>query len=507
MNRRMKAIAIGAITAAAGIGVGTLGAGVALAHANAVTGVASCQSNGTYSITWTITNDFNLTETVTKNGSSTGGGTYTPAFPFNITNNGSKNTVQSGVAGNLTSVTLSVHGHWTDNATHDASKTISLNGTCNQVTPVTPAYVENKTCGGLDTLTAAPNGNHITYSPANPTAVQLNPGANNNVITATADAGWSLSTGNPTKFSHTGSKIEVCPNEVTFGDPTCINASYTVNIPAAPAGMTYTQTGVAGSGALVKVDATITNSNLYKFQTGATTHWEHQFPVGPTGCVAPVAPVLHTSTDCGVKDSFTTGEPGDHVTYVPESGSLIEGQVVDITATPDAGYAFNGAQSVVYQLVGTFVEVCDTSVTPVAPNVTTSTDCGVADSFTAGPTTGVIYTPSSGTLGDGATVNVVATPDAGYKFDGPQSVTFTLTGGTIEACETTTTVGGVSEEPPSSVVQVDPPVVTAPPAPEAPIAGLPETGSSNTSTMLFGGLALIAGAAMLAAVRRRNTAK
>jgi len=504
MNRTLRAVAIGAITAAAGIGVGTFGAEVALAHANAVTGNAVCQSNGTYSITWTITNDFALQETVTKNGSSTGGGTYTPAFPFNISSNGSKQTVQSGVAGNLTSVTLSVHGVWTDNATHDASKTISLGGKCNEVTPVAPTYVENKQCGGLDTLTAAPNGNHITYNPANPTAVQLNPGANNNVITATADPGWSLSTGNPTKYSKTGSKIEVCPIDVTFGDPTCINASYTVNIPAAPAGMTYTQNGVAGSGALVTVDATITNSNLYKFQTGATTHWEHQFPVGPTGCVAPVAPVLHTTADCGVKDSFTTGEAGDHVTYVPESGSLIEGEVVNITATPDPGYAFDGAQSVVYQLVGTLVEVCDEPPTPVVPTVTTSTDCGVADTFTAGPTVGVIYTPSSGSLGSGTTTDVVATPDAGYVFDGPQSVTFTLTGGTIEPCEeTTTTVGGVSEEPPttSTVVQV------APPAPEAPITGLPETGSSNTATMLFGGFALIAGAAMLAAVRRRSAVK
>jgi LPXTG-motif cell wall-anchored protein len=48
----------------------------------------------------------------------------------------------------------------------------------------------------------------------------------------------------------------------------------------------------------------------------------------------------------------------------------------------------------------------------------------------------------------------------------------------------------------------DPPV--APPAPEAPPLGLPETGSSNTITMLLGALLLLGGTGLLGFVRRRT---
>ena len=377
MNRRMRAITVGAITATAAIGVGAFGAGIALAHHNTVTGVAACQANGEYKITWTITNSEAATpETVTKTEPAVG--TFTPAFPIDIDGGGSADTVQTGIPGNvLSSVTLKVHGQWINGATNDAEATVELEGTC-------------------------------------------------------------------------------VPNIST-----------------------------------------------------------------------PVAPTVTVTTACGVKDTFTAG-PTAGVVYTPTSGSLNAGNNPGaVTATPAPGYVFSGPQSVTYDLVGSPIEPCLTTVTPVAPTVTTSSQCGVADTFTAGPTTGVVYTPSSGTLGDGVSTDVVATPAAGYVFAGAQSVTFSLTGGTIEVCgqdttttsttsttsttttpttaATTTTVAGVSVEPPTTVNQVAPP--TVPGAPDAPITGLPETGSNNTAIMLFGGFALIAGAAMLAAVRRRSAAQ
>ena len=369
MNRTMKAIATGAITAAAGIGVGAFGAEVALAHHNTVSGVSACQANGTYTITWTITNsEAGTAETVSK--TAPAGGTFAPAFPIDIAAGGSANTVQTGIPGSTTSVTLAVHGAWINGATNDAQGTVELAGDC-------------------------------------------------------------------------------VPNIST-----------------------------------------------------------------------PVAPTVTVKTECGVKDTFTAG-PTTGVVYTPTSGSLNAGNNPGaVVATPAQGYVFSGPQSVSYDLVGSPIEPCTTTSTPVAPTVTTTSECGVPDSFTAGPTTGVVYTPSSGTLGQGVSVDVIATPAAGYSFVGPQSVTYTLTGGTIEVCSTdttaattttlpatTTTVGGVSEEPATTVNQVAPPVVGAPTAPDAPITGLPETGSNNTVTMLLGGFALVAGAAMLAAVRRRSAAK
>jgi len=369
MNRTLQAIAVGAITAAAAVGVGAFGAELALAHHNTVGGVAACQANGTYTITWTITNsEAGTAETVSK--TAPAGGTFAPPFPIDIGAGGSANTVQTGIPGTTTSVTLDVHGVWTNLNTNDAQGTVQLAGDCT-------------------------------------------------------------------------------PNIST-----------------------------------------------------------------------PVAPTVTVKTECGVKDTFTAG-PTTGVVYTPTSGSLNAGNNPGaVIATPDAGHVFSGPQSVSFDLVGSPIEACTTTSTPVTPTVTTSTVCDVPDSFAAGPTTGVVYTPASGTLGQGLSVDVVATPATGYAFVGPQSVTFTLTGGTIEVCATattaattttipgtTTSVSGVSEEPATTVNQVAPPVVGAPAAPDAPITGLPETGSNNTVTMLLAGFALIGGAAMLAAVRRRSTAK
>lgn len=374
MNRRMRAVAIGAITAAAAIGVGAFGAAMASAHASVVTGTSTCQSDGTYTVTWKVANDYTRAEEASYF-ASTGGGTFS-GLPAHIDASPTLNNpqtykfvtvTQSGIPGTTTSASLTVEGHWSDGYPTSQQPpqrdtgTVSLSGTCNTATPVAPAVT--------------------------------------------------------------------------------------------------------------------------------------------------------VKTECGVKDTFTAG-PTTGVIYTPTTGSLNAGNNVDVvTATPAPGFHFSGnSQTIKFSLVGSPIEPCSTTVTPVAPSVTTSTTCGVADSFTAGPTTGVVYTPPSGTLAEGVVTNVVATPDAGYVFDGAQSVTFPLTGGSIEACAeetttttaaTTTTVAQVSVDAPAPTTTV---VAVAPPAPEAPPLGLPETGSSNTLELLFGGLALIAGAAMLAAVRRRGTA-
>ena len=63
--------------AATAVGLSTAGligfAGVASAHANQISGAVTCQADGTYTVTWTVGNDYNLTESVTYV-SHTGGG-------------------------------------------------------------------------------------------------------------------------------------------------------------------------------------------------------------------------------------------------------------------------------------------------------------------------------------------------------------------------------------------------------------------------------------------------
>ena len=514
MNRRLKAVAIGAITAAAGIGVGTFGAEVALAHATIVSGTAVCQTNGTYTVTWKVENDFNAAEHVTLV-STTGGGQLSglpadiaasPGQPYKFAT-----VTQTNIPGTTNSASLTVKGTWADNYTQNDGASVSLPKDC--IVPVAPNVTQTTVCGAYDTwatvnmtgIEYSKNGSGGTYAASQ--SGQFSAGNLSQDVWARPTAGYTIAAPNPRKFTITNGPVEQCSTPVAPTVTVHTECGVKDTFTAGPTtGVIYTPTsGSLNAGNNVDV-VTATPAPGYKFSGAQSVKYSLVgSPIEPcTTTVTPVAPTVTTSSTCGVKDTFTAG-PTTGVIYNPASGSLLEGQVVVITATPDAGYSFDGPQSVQFQVVGGPVEVCDTPVTPVAPNVTTTTTCGVADSFTAGPTTGVVYTPSSGTLPEGQSVNVTATPDAGYKFDGAQSVVFVLTGGTIEVCgqETTTTVGGVSEEPPTTASVV----VVAPPAPEEPVTGLPETGSNNTATMLFGGFALIAGAAMLFAVRRRSTAK
>lgn len=104
------------------------GVGLASAHSNAVTATKQCQSNGTYTVTWKVTNDYGLAETASLV-SSTGGGTFA-GFPISIASgNGQFGTAtQSGITASSASVV--VKGTWTDhfNTTNDGS--INLGGNC-----------------------------------------------------------------------------------------------------------------------------------------------------------------------------------------------------------------------------------------------------------------------------------------------------------------------------------------------------------------------------------------
>ena len=95
-------------------------ASAASAHANAVQGVASCQSDtGTWAITWTITNDYALTETATSR-----------LGTAQIAKQGS--ATQTETVSTAGTHTLTVDGKWSDGVRQTAKGTVVINGTCSQ---------------------------------------------------------------------------------------------------------------------------------------------------------------------------------------------------------------------------------------------------------------------------------------------------------------------------------------------------------------------------------------
>ena len=118
----------------------------------------------------------------------------------------------------------------------------------------------------------------------------------------------------------------------------------------------------------------------------------------------------------------------------------LPGTSVTVVAKPAAGFKFTGAQEVDYAETFTSAGNCLVHTAPVAPastNGACTTPGQHSDATLTIPTTPhVIYTidgigpdVSGQTLTElvGSTVNVVATPAAGYRFTGPQSVTDSIT--------------------------------------------------------------------------------
>lgn len=126
--------------AALAVGIGLAGvASFALvtdasAHANVVSGAAICdQVTGTYTITWTVANNYNVHETATLV-SVSGGGTLTglpasiPASPH--TPYKTATLTQSGVPGTATAAALTVDGVWSDKYSQHDSAALTLGGDC-----------------------------------------------------------------------------------------------------------------------------------------------------------------------------------------------------------------------------------------------------------------------------------------------------------------------------------------------------------------------------------------
>jgi len=111
----------------------------ASAHANIVSSSPVC-TNGTYSITWTVHNDWNLVDTVTLV-SSTGGGTVS-GLPETVAASGNgqdgagqlpfmTNTfTQTGIPGTAQSASVQILGTWSDGATSNDSGSVQLPGPC-----------------------------------------------------------------------------------------------------------------------------------------------------------------------------------------------------------------------------------------------------------------------------------------------------------------------------------------------------------------------------------------
>ncbi|MDQ1555366.1 MAG: hypothetical protein QOI02_368 [Actinomycetota bacterium] len=220
----MKKFAAAFITALLAVGLALVGvAAPASAHTSKVTGVAACQTDGTYTVTWTYVADnvpdnkeaetkvitFSPSGSVLAGGVLKGGQLFlsvwtehqvnVPGVPVK-TGNWTKTFTQSSIPGTANTATVMVQTDWKNGPSTDETGTVTLDGNCKKPTPadakasvtITPA-----TCESGETVKYG----EVVHATLTGTADGTKSGSYD--ITATADQGHKFAAGATTHWSGT----------------------------------------------------------------------------------------------------------------------------------------------------------------------------------------------------------------------------------------------------------------------------------------------------------------
>lgn len=456
------------------IGVQLLGTTSASAHSNAVVGSAQCLANGTYTVTWTITNDWNLDENAAVN-SHTPAGSSLSANSLSINRSSAANhtgsITQTSIAGNNTAATLSVQGHWSDNYSQADKGSVSLAGTCKAShNPAVPNWAPGKCDSNFNIVSPTvtiPSDAGVTYrlDTAIRTAGTYQVDGGQHTITATSD---SLTLIAPTSWTFTlASPPPTCNTTVTPVAPDLTQSKCEGHTPTAPTlslgstkGITYSvnKGGPYQAGDTVTVTATATDG--YEFANTGAGAWTFvskkketltfTFDAAPD-CVettTPVAPQLRQSVCDGnhpTNPVLTLAHTlGIDYTVTPDSGWK-PGDTVVVTATLQNGFRFVAAlpqgwvaagRSASRSLTFDAAPDCRAITRPVAPSATQA-ECPESGTTVTPPTltvpadtaqihyavavngnpasTGSAKTASV-SVAPGDTVVVTATTQDGYKM-------------------------------------------------------------------------------------------
>ncbi|HEY0869664.1 MAG TPA: hypothetical protein VGD55_04655, partial [Acidothermaceae bacterium] len=309
----------------------------ASAHANIVHGTSVCnQTDGTYTITWTIANDYNLSDTVSKV-SDTGGGTLSglpatiaasPHTPYNTAT-----ATQTGVPGTATTATLTINGLWSDGYHQQDGASVTLGGNC--VIPPTrtttaAATFTDATCAAATGSYTIPSSTSADYfvainggaSAAAAAGTVSEPAGTAIVVTAHAKTGFVLT--GTTNWSHTIAAATGCttspppsspppsspppvvhpatiaPAVPTITQGVCVSGKQTSAFFTIPGitGVTYLANGVSVAAGNHNVaygsTTTVTAAALagYSFPAGTTTSWTLVANAALPSCAAAPTAVL-----------------------------------------------------------------------------------------------------------------------------------------------------------------------------------------------------------------------
>ena len=369
MSNRIRRLLGAAVTVSVAlVGWQVLGTGQASAAVAGLTGTATCQGDGTYTVVWEFTNDQPVAASVTVSSFGPAGASVAPRQTTAPADAAAQIT-ETGIPGSGTTATLAldvIRAGYPGGAAaslplapgcragHVATAPSASDGACNPYTqgPIPPSVTIPSDVGVTYTLDGAAEGaGRYPVAPGVHTVV-----AASTEYTLTGQTRWTFA-------------LTAAPSDCT-----------PIAVPVAP---------------------TVTQSACV------------------SGSSQPSAPTLRLATT-----------PGVTYTAAP-TGPYRAGELVTVTAVAQPGYLFRGAGSggwavvdehhETYTLVFATAPDCRSTVRPVDPTVIQST-CGY-DGMPSAPTLTVAVTPDvryevspAGPYRGGQTVSVAATAAAGSRF-------------------------------------------------------------------------------------------
>ena len=477
-NTLRRLVASGATVALATVGVQVLATGAAFAHAVAVKGSAACQSDGTYTVTWTIANEYESSEVSTVTHHTPDASTLT-ASSVRTDAYESATISQAGIASNAGSASLTVSSFWSDEYGRHNHGSVELEGNCRPGhAPAAPTWSDG-TCSAhaavLPSITI-PSDSGVTYRidrvKKDPDTYSEQAGsytvkARSKSYALTGTTSWTFQLGaGPTDC--TEAAVPISP---VLTQSSCVDGS-----PTAPSlvqlgndGVAYTVSadGPYSGGQAVTVTAKAQTG--YEFTTvpsgwalvdSTTATYLVTFAATPT-CVTPQTPlVTQSSCAAGAPSAPSLAQLGtDGIAYtVSADGPYSGGQAVTVTAKAQTGYEFTAAPtgwSLVNSTTATYLVTfaaapnCAAATAPSFVDDTCAAFAATGASYTIPTVAGVDYyvgdtkaTAGTHTATDATTTTITTQPQPGYTLTGDASWTHTFTA--TPTCTTAVTPSAVT---------------------------------------------------------------
>ena len=377
----LKKVLAGLATVALALAAVVVTAGPASAHHNDIVPTISCTDTYSYKVTWSVTNSENLHETITASSDEA----LVPPLTTVLTSKQTQTFVEYFTAPVTKTLTLSAQ--WTNGQTNTSSATIKPK----DFPPCAPNHVPVTICHATPPATAAQGWQSITVD-------------DDSIV----------------KSGHDGHALDIIP---AF--------TYWENVDSV-----WTQLSYPGKN-LDTVFSGFSGSSILTAGCAMTVS-----PTAPTFapalCVGPGVQGQGSytiPTSAGVEFSVRINGGQWNVVGAGTYPQPI-GTVIDVKAAASPGWVtLTGTTSWSYTVPSP--GDCIVTVTPVAPDVKTITECGVYGSVVPKATQGVVYQLTAGNGLEGAWT-ITATPAQGYKFDGAQEVTFSGNLGVYTDCATPT---------------------------------------------------------------------